>query len=211
MDETNINTSMVKVLRDFSDNCRLFVPDINLSADDLDNITDYDAENIKEDLEVFREKLKMRFQVSSRNTLTHKCIRILYQLSCLLLEDYQFSGQRFVNSVVYAEDVLRSVSQVARKSKNMFFTVDCVSRGRSRLAARKRNMRNNLDSSDFVDKMNFLNKWHDLDDSMMSLKELLMMVTIWQQYDKRGDRIREGRSSEDFIGALAGAYDSSSR
>ena len=101
------------------------------------------------------------------------------------------------------------IGQVPKKTKNLFLTVDFVSRGRARLAARKRNMRNNLKSAEFEVKMNFLNRLHVLDDSMMSLKELMMMVLF--VYDSRGGRIREGRSNEDFIGAMTGAYDSSSR
>ena len=87
---------------------------------------------------------------------------------------------------------MKAVTSVAMKSRSMFTAVDSVSRARARLAARKRNIRNNLEQEDFVNKMNFLNLWSDLDDALLSLKELLMMVTIWQQCERPG-RVRDGR------------------
>ena len=101
--------------------------------------------------------------------------------------------------LVYAEDVVKTVTSVAMKSRSMFTAVDSVSRARARLAARKRNIRNNLEQEDFVNKMNFLNLWSDLDDALLSLKELLMMVTIWQQCERPGRVIDCRHISQDLF------------
>ena len=91
---------MIDVLKSLTFNINLYISDIHLPLDDLDNVDEDDYEMIRDDLETIREELMSRVTASSaanKNSLTSKCVRVMYHLTCILLEDYFFSGHSFNN------------------------------------------------------------------------------------------------------------------
>ena len=129
---------------------------------------------------------------SSRQSLSEKCVLLVYQLLRLLETDFRISEDSFRNSLLYPEHVLSTVTAVAKGSRYFHQAVESVIRAKARLAARRRNIPNKTEDADFVLEMNFTNRFLDLDSSLSSLKEMMMMATIWQHCDMRA-RVREGR------------------
>ena len=127
----------------------------------------------------------------SANSVPSKVVPVLHQLVCLLLEDFKFSKDSFVNCLIYLEDILTTIDLIIRESKPYPLAVDMVARCKYKLSARKRNIQNNVEDVDYVLKMNFLNRFVDLDSGLTALKELMMMKTIWQHYNMRS-RVRGG-------------------
>ena len=121
----------------------------------------------------------------SVNSVPSKVVLVIYHLICLLLEDFKFSKRSFVNGLIYLEDILTTIDHIIRETKPYPLAVDMVARCKYKLAARKRNLQNNVEEEDFELKMNFLNRFVDLDTGLTALKELLMMKTIWQHYHMR--------------------------
>ena len=129
----------------------------------------------------------------STNSLPNKVVPVMYQLICLLLEDFKLSKGNFANGLIYLEDIIGTIEHIIKESKPYHQVVDMVARCKYKLAARKRNLQNNVEEEDYELKMNFLNRSVDLDMGLTALKELLMMKTIWQHYNMRS-RLREGGS-----------------
>ena len=111
------------------------------------------------------------------------------------LDDVKMSRSKFNNCLIYTGDVIKLLSSMSKEKSHYIPVVEGVSRARGRLMARRRNLGNNQDQTDFVLRMNFMNTLHDLETSLASLKEMMLMSTLWQHCDLRA-RLRDSRGAE---------------
>ena len=121
----------------------------------------------------------------ARQTVKGKCLTLLYQMVCLVLDDVKMSCSKFNNCLIYTTDVIKILSLMNKDQSHYIYVIESVSRARGRLLARRRNLGNNQDQKDFVLRMNFMNTLHDLETSLASLKEMMLMSTLWQHCDFR--------------------------
>ena len=134
--------------------------------------------------------------LSARQTFKGRCLTVLYQLICLVLDDVKISSSKFNNCLIYTRDVINILSSMNLDQSYCIEAIESVSRARGRLLARRRNLCNNQDQKDFVMRMNFLNTLNDLETSLVSLKEMMLMSTLWQhcdfraRYSERGAEVR---------------------
>ena len=163
---------------------------------------DKDSTEDEADAVIFLTRMKTSVYESSsksaltaRQTVKGRCLTLLYQTVCLVLDDAKMSRSKFNNCLVYTGDVLKLLSSMSKEKSHYIPVVEAVSRARGRLLARRRNLGNNRDQTDFVLRMNFMNTLHDLETSLASLKEMMLMSTLWQHCDLRA-RLRDSRGAE---------------
>ena len=189
-DEDNSNIS--RMILTMADHVKTLVQEINLPK--FEDNRKCDEKYLSEYLAKVASQLFTHLPpaASSRQSLSEKCVLVVYQLLRLLETDFRISEDSFRNSLLYPEHVLSAVTAVAKGSRYFHQAVESVIRAKARLAARRRNIPNRTEDADFVLEMNFMNRFLDVDSSLSSLKEMMMMATIWQHCDMRA-RAREAR------------------
>ena len=117
----------------------------------------------------------------SRQTIQGTCSTVLYQLVCLVLDDVKMSSMKFNNCFIYTSEVLAVISLMIKPPCHYIESFEGMSKAKGRLLARKRNIANNPDQGDSVLRMNFKNTLNDIETSLASLKEMMLMATIRQR------------------------------
>ena len=163
-----------------------------------------DEESTEDDENAVRFLMRMKTSIyesssksalTARQTVKGRCLTLLYQMVCLVFDDVKMSCLKFNNCFVYTGDVIKLISSMNTDKSHYIPIVEGVSRARGRLMARRRNLGNNPEQTDFVLRMNFMNSLHDLETSLASLKEMMLMSTLWQHCDLRA-RLRDSRGAE---------------
>jgi len=124
-----------------------------------------------------------RSALLARQTTRGICSTMLYQLVSLVLDDVKMSNLKFNNCRIYTSDVLAIISLMNKPQGHYIQMFESMSRAKGRLLARKRNISNNPDQSDVVLRMNFKNTLNDIETSLASLKEIMLMTTLRQHCD----------------------------
>ena len=135
----------------------------------------------------------------ARQTTRGICSTMLYQLVCLVLDDVKMSNLKFNNCRIYTSDVLAIISLMNKPQGHYIQMFESMSRAKGRLLARKRNLSNNPEQSDFVLRMNFQNTLNDIETSLASLKEIMLMTTLRQHCDTNTAKFRDTVPSLDEV------------
>ena len=189
-------TATRKLVESIYEEAILLIPNQSLPKLDKDSTEDEaDAVRFLMRMKTSIYESSSKSALTARQTVKGRCVTLLYQTVCLVLDDVKMSRSKFNNCLVYTGDVIKLLSSMSKEKSHYIPVVESVSRARGRLLARRRNLGNNRDQTDFVLRMNFMNTLHDLETSLASLKEMMLMSTLWQHCDLRA-RLRDSRGAE---------------
>ena len=189
-------TAMRKLVESIYEEATLLIPNQSLPKLDEDSSEDEaDAVRFLMRMKTSIYESSSKSALTARQTVKGRCVTLLYQTVCLVLDDVKMSRSKFNNCLIYTGDVIKLLSSMSKEKSHYIPVVEGVSRARGRLMARRRNLGNNQDQTDFVLRMNFMNTLHDLETSLASLKEMMLMSTLWQHCDLRA-RLRDSRGAE---------------
>ena len=183
-----MNALRSRVIESIFEEAVLLVPTQSQSVPRFDEQSSEDDNNAIEYLSTLKNFIfesSSKGAIASRQAVAERCLKILYQLVCLVLEDVKLSQWKFANCAIYTDAVLGTISSVYKGPGYYIHAIDTASGAKGRLLARRRNLVNNPDQEDFVLRMNFLNKLNDLETSLASIKEMMLMSTLWQHCDFR--------------------------
>ena len=201
-----IMTASRKLVESIYEEAILLIPNQSLPKLDKDSTEDEaDAVRFLMRMKTSIYESSSKSALTARQTVKGRCVTLLYQTVCLVL-DVKMSRSKFNNCLVYTGDVIKLLSSMSKEKSHYIPVVEGVSRARGRLLARRRNLGNNQDQTDFVLRMNFMNTLHDLETSLASLKEMMLMSTLWQHCDLRA-RLRDSRGAEARLTSVPNLYD----